>query len=113
MSYMVASFLLRALVGQMFKLAHPLGGVSWTVLNIPGDAQLRPIEDDWTAEADRSGDSCIAVCAMIHAMVSEGVTSEGQWTGPARDTFEAAEADVASHEHPEAFVVLASLNEGV
>jgi hypothetical protein len=45
-------------------------------------------------------------------MVLEGGTSEGQWTGRVRDTFEVTEADVASHEHAEAFVVLAPLEEG-
>jgi hypothetical protein len=90
-----------------------LVGLVLLVLQIPGDVQLRPLEPQWEAPADRDGDVYLAVCPVSHPLVMEQVTPDGYWTGPGRQTFEEAEQDVAGHEHAEAFVALCSTPEGV
>ena len=84
-----------------------------TVVTIPGDVQLRPLEPDWEGPTDVEGDIYLALCPRTdHPMVAVGVTGDGYWAGPARTTFDEAFADRRVHQHAEAVVVRCSSTEG-
>jgi hypothetical protein len=88
-----------------------------TVLLIPGDTPLRPLDPEGGPlpldKTGREGDTYLAICPHSdHPLVSEGVTGGGYWTGPGRSTFVDAVADMRGHGHAEAFVARCSLSEG-
>ena len=81
-----------------------------TVVQIPGDVMLRPLEPDWSGPADEEGNTFVAVCPRAdHPMVQEGVTGDGDWAGRGHDDFAGAAADLSTHGHAEALVALCSL----
>ena len=80
-----------------------------TVVTIPGDVQLRPLEPDFQGPADQPGDTYIALCPrQDHPMVIAGVTNDGYWAGQSQATFAEAEAERQSHSHAECFVARCS-----
>jgi hypothetical protein len=87
-----------------------------TVVTIPGDVQLRPLEPDEAPlpldPTPVEGNSYVAVCPRTdHPMVLQGVTSDGYWAAGARDTFVGAVADMKAHGHAEAFVARCSVSD--
>jgi hypothetical protein len=95
------------------KVAGGLISLVATVVQIPGDVMLRPLELDWSGPADEEGNTFVAVCPRAdHPMVQEGVTGDGYWAGRGHDDFAGAAADLSTHGHAEAFVALCSLPNG-
>lgn len=81
-----------------------------TVINIPGDVMLHPLQPEDQMPSDQSGDTYLAMCTRSdHPMVLEGVTSDGFWIGPARTEWVEAANDRASHGHSESLVARCSL----
>jgi hypothetical protein len=88
-----------------------------TVLSIPGDTALHPLNSDGGSLAldttPMEGNTYIAVCPRSdHPMAQKGVTEDGYWTGLGRSTFVDAVSDMRAHTHAEAFVARCSLSEG-
>lgn len=83
-----------------------------TVVQIPGDVQLKPMEDDWAGPVDMPEDTFVAVCTRDDHGPMEGATAEGYWTGPARQFFSEALADKMNHHHAEAGVARCSMPNG-
>lgn len=109
--------LLHAIGMGCEKIFGEIGGlvpVIITVLTIPGDVQLHPLEPEWSGPSDeQEGNTFVAVCPRTdHPMVVEGVMSDGYWAGPGHTDFGDAEADVQKHGHAEAFVARCSLPDG-
>jgi hypothetical protein len=98
---------------KMLGAAGGLAALLLAVVQIPGDVQLKPIEDTWTGDADSPGATYVAVCPEIHMVASDGVTPDGYWTGPVRQNFAEAESDMAVHGHAQAFIALCSLESGL
>ena len=101
-------------IGEM--IARAPGGLAaliFEVVEIPGCDQLRPMEADWEAPADREGDVYVAVCQAQHGMVYENVSRDGYWFGSPRSRYDDALYDVRNHEHAGAVVVLCSAVDGV
>jgi hypothetical protein len=93
-------------IGGLFSLVA-------TVVQIPGDVMLRPLEPDWSGPAEEEGNTFVAVCPRAdHPMVQDGVTSDGYWAARGCDDFGTAAADLSAHGHAEAFVALCSLPSG-
>jgi hypothetical protein len=94
----------------VFKVAGGLVSLVLTVITIPGDVMLHPLEPEDEMPSDQPGDTYLAMCTRIdHPMVIEGVTSDGYWTGPAREQWIDAANDRAEHGHPEALVARCSI----
>jgi hypothetical protein len=87
-----------------------------TVVTIPGDVQLRPLEPESgplnSADDEQEGNTYVAVCPRSdHPLVLQGATNEGYWIGPGRSTFVEAVGDMRTHGHAEAFVARCSVTE--
>lgn len=98
---------------KIFGKVGGLMGLVLIVLEIPGDVQLRPLEEDWSGpvELPDEGDTYVAMCPRTdHPMVAQGVV-EGYWAGPGRKFFSEAVDDLKAHGHGEAFVARCSLSE--
>jgi hypothetical protein len=97
----------------LFKRAGGLVSLVVTVIGIPGDVQLRPLEPDWTGPIDQPEDTYVAVCPRSdHSVMTPGTTGEGYWTGQGHKTYGDAFGEVQAHGHAEGFVALCSLAEG-
>jgi hypothetical protein len=59
------------------------------------------------------GSTFLAVCPAIHMLPGDGVTPDGYWAGPVRQSYVAAEADMPAHGHDEAFVAMCALDSGL
>ncbi|MCP2298605.1 hypothetical protein SAMN04244553_6515 [Nocardia amikacinitolerans] len=98
------------------RAAFGLAGVVITVLGIPGDTPLRPLDDDFEElytgpEAD-SNVVYVATCAREdHPIPAIGTTPEGYWAGSAYNDFGAALKEAVAHEHSEALVARCSLTD--
>ena len=107
--------LLHAIGMACEKIVGQIGGLVSliiTVVTIPGDVQLRPIDPDWSGADGEEGDTYVAVCPRTdHQMVMQGVTSDGYWTGFGRAVFGDAASDMKAHGHPESFVARCSLSD--
>jgi hypothetical protein len=98
---------------KIFGKVGGLMGLVLIVLEIPGDVQLRPLEEDWSGpvQLPDEGDTYVAMCPRTdHPMVAQGVV-EGYWAGPGRKFFSEAVNDLKAHGHGEAFVARCSLSE--
>lgn len=98
------------------KLGFAAGGVVGlvlTVVTIPGDVMLKPLEEDFEMPADREGDSFVPLCPRTdHGLVIPGVTPEGFWVGQPGSDFAAAVAAAQAHGHSAAFVAACAPNDG-
>jgi hypothetical protein len=88
-----------------------------TVLGIPGDTQLKPLDNDfsepYTGPEDDPDVSFVAVCPRTdHPIPQAGTTQDGYWTGPARTDFGDALGDTIGHGHSEAGIARCSLTDG-
>jgi hypothetical protein len=105
-------------LAHLFKqAAFGLIGVLITVLGIPGDTQLKPLDDDfsepYTGPEDDTNVSFVAVCPRTdHPVMQVGTTADGYWTGSARTDFGDALGDMINHGHSEAGVARCSLTDG-
>jgi hypothetical protein len=93
-----------------------LVGVVITVLQIPGDTQLRPLDDDFSEEYTGPEDDTniffVACCPRAdHPQVAVGVTAEGYWAGTGQNDFGDALREALQHGHAEAFVARCSLTD--
>jgi hypothetical protein len=94
----------------LFGVAGGLVSLVLTVVTIPGDVQLKPLEPDFQGPADQPGDTYIAACPRNdHPMVIDGVTNDGYWIGQGQVTFAEADAERKSHGHAECFVARCSM----
>lgn len=92
------------------KVAGGLISLVLTVITIPGDVMIKPLEPDYEGPSEKQGDSFIAMCTRSdHPMVVQGVTSDGYWTGPVRTNWLDAAQDMGTHAHPESFVARCSI----
>jgi hypothetical protein len=101
--------------GFFHMVFHQVGGLIslvLTVLQIPGDTELHPLEDDWTGPVDVPEDTFVAVCPRDDHGPMEGTTNEGYWAGPGREFFSDALADMQQHSHAEAGVARCSVPNG-
>jgi hypothetical protein len=103
---------------HLFKRAAlGLIGVLITVVQIPGDTQLHPLEDDGLSEPYSGADddpnvTYLAMCSRTdHPIPAEGTTTEGYWTGSAVNDFGAALREALDHGHREAIVARCSLTD--
>jgi hypothetical protein len=64
-----------------------LVGLVITVIGIPCNVIVRPIEPDATAPINDESDLYFALCSREHSMLDEGATSDGFWAGPPRNSF--------------------------
>ena len=93
----------------LFHVSGGLVSLVLTVVTIPGDTQLKPIEPDFQGPADQPGDTYIAACPRSdHPMVMNGVTKDGYWFGEGHANFAEAEGERKSHGHAECFVTRCS-----
>ena len=93
----------------LFGAAGGLVSLVLTVVTIPGDVRLKPIEPDFQGQADQEGDTYIAACPRNdHPMVINGATNDGYWVGQGHATFDEADAERKSHGHAECFVARCS-----
>jgi hypothetical protein len=93
----------------LFKAAGGLVALVLTVVTIPGDVRIKPLEPEFEGPADQSGDTYVAVCPRNdHPMVIDGTTRDGFWTGKAQSGFVDADAERKAHGHPECFVARCS-----
>lgn len=105
------------LSAHIFKRAAlGLIGVLLTVLFIPGDVQLRPLEDDfgetYTGPDSDANVTYVAACPRVdHPMVAVGVTSDGYWAGVGRNDFGDALRDALEHGHSETLIARCSLTD--
>jgi hypothetical protein len=88
-----------------------------TVLSIPGDTPLHPLDPESAPfpldQEGQEGNTYVAICPHSdHPMVQQGVTTDGYWAGLGRSSFVDAVADMRNHDHVEAFVIRCSLAEG-
>lgn len=102
----------HAFFHMLFKAAGGLISLVITVLQIPGDKMLRPLDDDWTGPVDNPEDTFVAVCPRNDHGPMEGATSEGYWTGPGRQFFSEALSDMQQHGHAESGVARCSTPNG-
>jgi hypothetical protein len=99
---------------HMFKLVElGLVGVVISVLGIPGDVELRPLEPDFSEEysgPDTDANvSYVAACSRSdHPLVMAGVTPEGYWAGTGTNDFNEALKEALRHGHPETLVARCS-----
>ncbi len=106
-----ADVAMHAIAERAYGAIGGLASLVITVLQIPGDAQLRPLESDWSGPADQEGDLYFALCTqMDHPMLVDGATSDGGWVGPPRSSFAAALTDAGAHHH-RAVVARCSMSE--
>lgn len=92
------------------KAAGGLISLVLTVVTIPGDVMIKPLEPSYEGPSEKEGDSFLAMCARSdHPMVQTGVTSDGYWIGPVRTQWIDAAQDMAAHAHSESFVARCSL----
>lgn len=104
-------------LAHLFKqAAFGLAGVLITVLSIPGDTQLKPLDDDfsepYTGPEDDPNVSFVAVCPRTdHPTMQAGTMENGYWAGPARTDFGDALGDMINHGHSEAGVARCSLTD--
>jgi hypothetical protein len=107
---------LHALGLALEKIGVAAGGLIalvLTVLTIPGDTELHPLDPDGGPLPSNDDDTFVAVCPRSdHPLVQQGVTSDGYWTGAGRSTFVEAAGDMRGHGHSEAFVARCSVSEG-
>lgn len=108
--------IIHALGVGLEKIGVAAGGLIslvLTVVFIPADVQLRPLDPEWKGQATEGDAQYVTVCARSdHPMVVEGTTREGYWVGPSRGTFEEAIADFRAHGHSEALIARCSPSEG-
>jgi hypothetical protein len=98
------------------RAAIGLVGIIITVLGIPGDTQLHPLEDDfeepYTGPEDDTNVFFVAACPRPdHPQVEEGVTSDGYWAGSGHNDFGDALRDALAHGHSEVLVARCSLTD--
>ena len=102
--------LLHAVGVGIEKVGVGVGGVIGLVLSvvtIPGDVMLKPLEEDFAVPPDREGDIYVPICPRKdHGLVFEGVTPNGYWIGPASNDFLSAGKSCEQHGHSAAFVAL-------
>jgi len=103
-------------IEKAFQLGEHVGGLIslvLTVVTIPGDVELRPLEPEWEGPADEGDVSYVVACGQKdHPMGVQGTTSDGYWLGTVRSNFEEAFSDFRDHGHPEAVIVRCSPQEG-
>jgi len=93
-----------------------LAGLVISVLQIPGDTPLKPLEEDFSelyAGPEESANVFFIACCprTDHPMVTVGVTSDGYWAGTGHNDFGDALRDVLQHGHVEALVARCSLDD--
>jgi hypothetical protein len=97
------------------KLFGAIGGLIAlviTVVQIPGDVQLRPLEPDWEGAADQPDEQYVALCPRIdHPLAQVGVTQDGYWTGLAQPTYADALSEAQGHGHSETVVCRVSVQD--
>jgi len=107
---------LHALGHKFFEIIFgAVGGliaIVATVVQIPGDVTLRPMDDDWTGPADAPEDTYVAVCPRNDHGPAVGATAEGYWIGPAHQFFADALNDKLQHQHAESAVTRCSGTDG-
>jgi hypothetical protein len=90
------------------KSFHAAGGLIalvLTVISIPGDVQLQPLDPDWEGPADQPYEQYVATCPRPdHQQGQAGVTSDGYWIGTGHSTYAEALGDSQAHGHPEGMV---------
>ncbi len=97
---------------KAFGAIGGLGALLITVLQIPGDVMLQPVEPDWTGPADEPDDVYVAVCPRDDHGPVQGGTPEGYWSGQGHPSYAAALADMKAHRHAEAAVARCSVPNG-
>jgi hypothetical protein len=94
------------------KVAGGLISLVLTVVTIPGDVMIKPLEADFEGPADKEGDSYVAMCTRSdHPLVEVGVTNDGYWMGPVHAEWIDAAQDLGPHQHPESFVARCSISD--
>jgi hypothetical protein len=98
---------------HMFKLfGLGLAGLVISVVGIPGDVRLQPLEDfseEYGGPESDANVSYVAVCSRTdHPQVMVGVTSDGYWAGTPTNDFNEALKETLRHGHPEALVARCS-----
>lgn len=97
----------------LFDVAGGLVSLVLTVVTIPGDVRIKPMEPDFQGPADQAGDTFLAVCPRKdHAMLINGATSDGFWTGNAQSAFSDADGERKAHGHAQCFVARCSTTDG-
>jgi hypothetical protein len=97
----------------MFEAAGGLVALVLTVVTIPGDVRIGPLDPAFQGAADQPGDTFVAICPRKdHAMLVAGETSDGYWTGVAKPSFSDADAERKAHNHSECFVARCSAADG-
>ncbi len=96
--------------------AFGLAGLVITVVGIPTDTPLHPLDDDfeelYTGPEDDTNVFYVAMCSRTdHPIPAIGTTPEGYWTGLAYNDFGAAIKESVAHEHSEALVARCSLTD--
>ncbi len=93
----------------LFGVAGGLVSLVLTVVTIPGDVKLKPIEPDFQGLADQPGDTYLAACPRSdHPMVIDGATNGSYWVGHGHTTLAEADVERKSHGHAECFVARCS-----
>lgn len=92
--------------------AGGLAAVIVKVIQTPGDVELKPLDETFSASALQDPAKYVAVCLRKdHPLVEIGTNDDGRWAGSARASFLDAFRDMTRHEHPEAGVTRCSLEE--
>jgi hypothetical protein len=105
------------LTAHVFKrAAFGLVGLLITVVGIPGDVQLQPLEDDfsetYTGPEEDTNVLYVAACPRTdHATMAVGVTEENYWMGQAHNDFGDALREALEHGHPETLIARCSLTD--
>jgi hypothetical protein len=106
------------LASHLFKQATlGLVGVVINVLGVPGDTQLRPLDDDfdeeYTGPETDTNITYTALCPRPDHLGSglPGVTSDGYWTGAPHNDFGDALNDARLHAHSETVIARCSLSD--
>jgi hypothetical protein len=110
------SFLIDKLLEHVIPKLGGLIGLLIDVVQIQGDTPLVPLPEDFNrvlGQNDFQDDPrYVAVCLRNdHPAVSQGVRSDGTWSGSSHTEFADAIVDMTAHEHAEAFVARCSLRD--
>jgi len=107
--------LLHAVGAGLEKAGLEAGGVIGlvlTVVTIPGDVMLKPLEDDFQIPSDRPDDTYVPLCPRSDHGPIVGATPEGFWIGTPGSDFAAAVSACQAHGHAAAFVAVCAPNDG-
>jgi hypothetical protein len=101
------------LSAHMFKLVGlGLAGLVVSVVGIPGDVRLQPLEDfseEYGGAESDANVSYVAACSRTdHPQAMVGVTSDGYWAGTPTNDFNEALKEALQHGHPETLVARCS-----